>query len=133
AIGLGLILAAQAFEIVPDNAVVDSALQGAGVIATMQTVRQYSGANSPAGAAAQSGLVSVINKYVPGFADSAVAPAPATTPTGTQGIGSLTPYRDPAAAALLAGNYQRQLAAAGGSLQNLGAAPARVTVLQNLG
>jgi hypothetical protein len=130
AIGLGLIILAQAFDLVPDNELVESALQGGSAIGGMQVVREYSGSNTATGRTATTGLQAMINQYVPGFEQDGVAAAAAVAQTalpassaslqGLRGLGNLTPYRDPGEALRLAGESQRL---SGRTLQNLGNTP----------
>ena len=134
---LATILGLQAFDVVPENPMIDSALQGASVIAGMQTVRVYTGADTAAAKASNSGLPALVNKFVPAFQATAAlpastTPAPAGTATGTNGFGNtpLLSYRDPAQAALLAGQYQQRMNAT--PLRTLGSAPVRGG-LQDLG
>jgi len=139
AIVLACIIGAQAFDLVPDNPLVDSALQGCSVVTGMQVVREYSGANTAQGRTATSGLQALINQYVPGFDQGGVTSAsavvqaalPASTTAalnGLRGMGSLTPYRDPAEALRLSGEFQRSR-----PLQTLGAAPATAGGLKDIG
>jgi hypothetical protein len=134
AIMLATILALQAFDMVPENPMLESALQGAAVVSGMQTVREYTGANTAAAKASNSGLPALVNKFVPAFQATAALPASTTpAPAGTNGLGyvPLQPYRDPAEAARLAGEYQQRMVAA--PLRSLGAAPVRGGGLQDLG
>lgn len=135
ALMLAGILALQAFDVVPENPLVDSALQGASVVAGMQTVRVYTGADTAAAKASSTGLPALVNKWVPAFQATAALPASTTpAPTGSTvlGLGTvpLMPYRDPAEAARLAGEYQMRMQAS--SLRTLGTAPVRGG-LQDLG
>jgi hypothetical protein len=143
ALGLGLMIAAQAFDIVPDNEFVESALQGGSAVAGMQVVREYSGANTAAGRTATTGLQAMINQFVPGFEQDGVATAaavaqvalPASTTgvnglRGLRGVGNLTPYTDPAEAFRLQGEMQQMQAR---TLRTLGSAPANADGLKDLG
>lgn len=113
ALVLGALIAAQAFDVIPDNPLVDSAIQGASVVAGMQVVREYTGANTAAGLTATSGLQHLINQYVPAFtaegttAVTTAVQAALPAASGVNGLGLLD-YRDPAQAALMAGQYQQR-------------------------
>jgi hypothetical protein len=134
AIILATILGLQAFDVVPENPMIDSALQGASVIAGMQTVRVYTGADTAAAKASNSGLPALVNKFVPAFQATAALPASTTpAPAGTNGLGyvPLQVYRDPAEASRLAGEYQQRMMAS--PLRSLGSAPMRGGSLQDLG
>lgn len=105
AILLGAVIAAQALDLVPDSPLVDSALQGIAVVTGMQAVREYTGANTPAGLTATSGVAALVNQYVPAFQSDGQAALPATsaaTAAALQGLG-LIDYRDPAEAMRIGG------------------------------
>jgi len=88
------IIAAQAFDIVPDSPLVDSALQGIAVVTGMQAVREYSGANTPAGLSATSGIAALVNQYVPALQAEGSAPTTTAAAVALQGLG-LVPYNEP--------------------------------------
>jgi hypothetical protein len=114
AIMLGLGLALQAFDVVPQNDMVDSALQGSAVVAGMQSLREYTGANTAAGMTATTGIAALINTYVPAFQQDGTAPAlPAAAldaSAALQGLGAAyTDYSEPANVLVAAGREQQMM------------------------
>jgi len=143
AIALGLMIAAQAFDVVPNNEIVESAIQGGSAIAGMQVVREYGGANTATGRTATTGLQAMINKWVPDFEQEGVASAaavaqaalPASTTgvnglRGLRGVGNLNPYQDPGEAFRRQGEMQQSQER---TLRSLGSAPANAGELKDLG